>query len=193
MKAWCAEGFGFVLSGERPPWVRAVDSGSPAAEAGIIPGDYIVRVNGQDVTRLGHAAVVALLQSSSDVIKLSLYDREAWQARVEEKHAHAPQARRMTMNGDISPQHSQAYIFSSVSNKQVTATERLVENMEGMAAVYERLKLLRAQEAATLALLSKPATPGYEAFRATALQRLRQRIGGYKVCGGVGLGGPRVK
>jgi hypothetical protein len=174
-------GFGFVLSGERPPWVRAVDSDSAAARAGIIPGDYIVRVNSQDVTRMAHTAVVDLLQGTGDVMQLSLYDREAWQARVESQHAHAPQARRMTMNGDVSPQHSQAYIFSSVSNKQITATERLVESMEGMAAVYERLKLLRAQEAETVALLSKPTDTGLEAYRATALQRLRQRIGSYKV------------
>jgi predicted metalloprotease with PDZ domain len=50
-----AASFGFALSlrsGEHPE-VTGVDQGSPAAQAGLVPGDLIVSIDGQDTREPG--------------------------------------------------------------------------------------------------------------------------------------------
>lgn len=50
-----AASFGFALSlrsGERPV-VTGVDEGSPAAQAGLVPGDVILSIDGQDTLERG--------------------------------------------------------------------------------------------------------------------------------------------
>ena len=42
-------GFGFSISGNAPVFVRSVDRGSPADNAGLTSGDYILEINEKDV------------------------------------------------------------------------------------------------------------------------------------------------
>ena len=44
-----SEKFGFSLSGNSPVFVRSVDTASPAAIAGLLPGDFLLEINEMDV------------------------------------------------------------------------------------------------------------------------------------------------
>jgi carboxyl-terminal processing protease len=55
-------GVGVELAPSSPPYVRDIYSGSPAEQAGLLPGDVLLAVDGQDVAGLDVIAVDALLR-----------------------------------------------------------------------------------------------------------------------------------
>lgn len=65
-------GFGFTISGQQPCILSCIVTGSPAEKAGLRPGDYLVAVNGQSVSKVLHDDVVRLIGCSSGVLKLQI-------------------------------------------------------------------------------------------------------------------------
>ncbi|XP_041452510.1 SH3 and multiple ankyrin repeat domains protein 3-like isoform X4 [Lytechinus variegatus] len=83
------KGFGFVLRGAKSPqggavsftptkdfpalqYLEHVDKGSPADKAGLKMGDFILEINGEDVTSAPHQYVVNLVVSSPDTIVIKV-------------------------------------------------------------------------------------------------------------------------
>jgi len=56
------------------PWVSSVDSNSPAAAAGVLPGDCLLEVNGEDMLGLRIADVGARVRARSDRATLMLWN-----------------------------------------------------------------------------------------------------------------------
>ncbi|KAL0269753.1 UNVERIFIED_CONTAM: hypothetical protein PYX00_007383 [Menopon gallinae] len=65
-------GFGFTISGQQPCILSCIVNNSPAEKAGLRPGDYLVAVNGQSVSKLPHDDVVRLIGSSNGILKLQI-------------------------------------------------------------------------------------------------------------------------
>ncbi|KAJ7382143.1 Delphilin [Desmophyllum pertusum] len=57
-------GFGFTLSGDSPVFIKTVDRGGAADQAGIKSGDHILEINGLNVRGKPHLHVVQLLRGS---------------------------------------------------------------------------------------------------------------------------------
>ncbi|KAL6490490.1 hypothetical protein MHYP_G00008350 [Metynnis hypsauchen] len=58
-------GYGFTMAGQAPCVLSGIMKGSPAYSVGLRPGDYILSVNGTDVSKASHETVVELIGSSS--------------------------------------------------------------------------------------------------------------------------------
>ncbi|KAI4879716.1 hypothetical protein NFI96_013870 [Prochilodus magdalenae] len=58
-------GYGFTMAGQAPCVLSGIMKGSPAYSVGLRPGDYILNVNGADVSKALHETVVELIGSSS--------------------------------------------------------------------------------------------------------------------------------
>lgn len=56
--------YGFEIYGSGPTYVVAVEENSTAQKAGLLPGDQILELDGQDVTVMSAAAVKTLAQKS---------------------------------------------------------------------------------------------------------------------------------
>ncbi|ESO85945.1 hypothetical protein LOTGIDRAFT_167700 [Lottia gigantea] len=65
-------GFGFSVVESFPVKVGRVDGASPAEEAGLIQGDTIVKVNGQNVSRSTAVSVAKLVKRSSNKLVLDV-------------------------------------------------------------------------------------------------------------------------
>ncbi|KAJ8875486.1 hypothetical protein PR048_023381 [Dryococelus australis] len=65
-------GFGFTISGQQPCILSCIVAGSPAERAGLRPGDYLVSVNGQSVSKVPHDDVVRLIGASSGALRLQI-------------------------------------------------------------------------------------------------------------------------
>lgn len=65
-------GFGFTISGQAPCILSCIISGSPAEKAGLRPGDFLIAVNGQNVSKAPHDDVVRLIGNSQGVLKLQI-------------------------------------------------------------------------------------------------------------------------
>ncbi|XP_078786556.1 NHERF family PDZ scaffold protein 4b isoform X2 [Oryzias latipes] len=71
------EGYGFVLRLERTVsgctyhFLRQVDRGSPAEEAGMTDGEILLEVNGESVESLTHAEIVDRVRLSGDKLSLT--------------------------------------------------------------------------------------------------------------------------
>ncbi|XP_011882192.1 PREDICTED: regulator of G-protein signaling loco isoform X2 [Vollenhovia emeryi] len=97
-----AKGFGFTISGQQPCILSCIVQGSPAEGAGLRAGDYLVAVNGHNVSKVPHDDVVQLIGSSKGILRLQIAenyysdssDEEGHLATVRSKpkYAHKPRA-----------------------------------------------------------------------------------------------------
>lgn len=65
-------GFGFTISGQAPCILSCIITGSPAEKAGLRPGDFLIAVNGQNVSKAPHDDVVRLIGNSNGILKLQI-------------------------------------------------------------------------------------------------------------------------
>lgn len=65
-------GFGFTISGQQPCILSCIVADSPADAAGLRAGDFLISVNGANVSKLPHDAVVQLIGNSVGVIKMAI-------------------------------------------------------------------------------------------------------------------------
>ncbi|PIK46918.1 putative SH3 and multiple ankyrin repeat domains protein 2 isoform X2 [Apostichopus japonicus] len=83
------KGFGFVLRGAKSPknpsvefvptkefpalqYLESVDRGSPADKAGLLRGDFLLELNGEDVTSAPHQQVVHMVVTAPDTIVMKV-------------------------------------------------------------------------------------------------------------------------
>ncbi|XP_060597612.1 serine-rich adhesin for platelets-like isoform X4 [Ruditapes philippinarum] len=65
------KGFGFVAGSEKPVVVRFVTEGGPSVDK-LLPGDQIIKINGQDVKKAPREFVIDLVRSCKQSITLSV-------------------------------------------------------------------------------------------------------------------------
>ncbi|KAF7382937.1 hypothetical protein HZH66_013339 [Vespula vulgaris] len=95
------KGYGFTISGQQPCILSCIVQGSPAENAGLRAGDYLVAVNGHNVSKVPHDDVVQLIGHSQGVLRLQIAenyysdssDEEGFATvRSKPKYAHKPRA-----------------------------------------------------------------------------------------------------
>ncbi|XP_034046851.1 Na(+)/H(+) exchange regulatory cofactor NHE-RF2 isoform X2 [Thalassophryne amazonica] len=72
-------GYGFNLHSERSrpgQYIRSLDPGSPADQAGLRPQDRLIEVNGVNIEGMRHAEVVAFIKNGGDETRLLVVDPE---------------------------------------------------------------------------------------------------------------------
>ncbi|XP_076294993.1 regulator of G protein signaling family member locomotion defects isoform X5 [Lasioglossum baleicum] len=67
-----SKGFGFTISGQQPCILSCIVPGSPAENAGLRAGDYLVSVNGHNVSKVPHDDVVQLIGRSKGILRLQI-------------------------------------------------------------------------------------------------------------------------
>ncbi|KAK2588105.1 hypothetical protein KPH14_004165 [Odynerus spinipes] len=94
-----SKGYGFTISGQQPCILSCIVQGSPAENAGLRAGDYLVAVNGHNVSKVPHDDVVQLIGHSKGVLRLQIAenyysdssDEEGFATvRSKPKYAHKP-------------------------------------------------------------------------------------------------------
>lgn len=65
-------GFGFTISGQQPCILSCIVTNSPADTAGLRAGDFLISVNGLNVSKLPHELVVQLINDAVGTIQLSI-------------------------------------------------------------------------------------------------------------------------
>uniref|UniRef100_UPI00358FF7CB Na(+)/H(+) exchange regulatory cofactor NHE-RF2-like n=1 Tax=Myxine glutinosa TaxID=7769 RepID=UPI00358FF7CB len=73
----CPQGYGFNLHSEKSKpgqFVRMVDEGLPAEQAGLRPGDRIVEVNGVNIEEKKHGEVVQMIKTGGNETTLLVVD-----------------------------------------------------------------------------------------------------------------------
>ncbi|XP_074116803.1 Na(+)/H(+) exchange regulatory cofactor NHE-RF1 isoform X2 [Sminthopsis crassicaudata] len=72
-------GYGFHLHGEKGKvgqFIRLVEPGSPAEKAGLLAGDRLVEVNGENVEQESHQQVVSRIRAALNAVRLLVVDPE---------------------------------------------------------------------------------------------------------------------
>uniref|UniRef100_A0A182FKX5 PDZ domain-containing protein n=1 Tax=Anopheles albimanus TaxID=7167 RepID=A0A182FKX5_ANOAL len=65
-------GFGFTISGQQPCILSCIVAGSPADLAGLRAGDFLISVNGMNVSKLPHESVVQLIGGTHGTIRMAI-------------------------------------------------------------------------------------------------------------------------
>ncbi|XP_067614523.1 regulator of G-protein signaling loco isoform X1 [Eurosta solidaginis] len=65
-------GFGFTISGQQPCRLSCIVANSPADQAGLRAGDFLISVNGLNVSKLPHETVVQLIGNSFGSIRMQI-------------------------------------------------------------------------------------------------------------------------
>ena len=68
-------GYGFTISGQNPCILSCIVSGSPADRCGLKTGDYLMAVNGLNISKSPHDDVVRLIGSSSGLLVLQITEK----------------------------------------------------------------------------------------------------------------------
>ncbi|XP_078053103.1 regulator of G protein signaling family member locomotion defects isoform X2 [Augochlora pura] len=99
-----SKGFGFTISGQQPCILSCIVPGSPAENAGLRAGDYLVSVNGHNVSKVPHDDVVQLIGRSKGILRLQIAENYYSDSSDEEgvatvrcrpKYTHKPRASNM--------------------------------------------------------------------------------------------------
>lgn len=61
------QGYGLILSGDKPVFVQTVKPGGAASRAGVKENDIITKVNGRKVVGLSHTEVVSFIQGEQSL------------------------------------------------------------------------------------------------------------------------------
>ncbi|KFB40882.1 AGAP002411-PB-like protein [Anopheles sinensis] len=97
-----SNGFGFTISGQQPCILSCIVTGSPADLAGLRAGDFLISVNGLNVSKLPHESVVQLIGGTHGTIRMAiaenyysdssdediLFQHSGQQARARPKYPH---------------------------------------------------------------------------------------------------------
>ncbi|XP_016983082.2 regulator of G-protein signaling loco isoform X2 [Drosophila rhopaloa] len=81
-------GFGFTISGQQPCRLSCIISSSPAEQAGLRSGDFLISVNGLNVSKLPHETVVQLIGNSFGSIRMQIAENY-YSDSSDEENAHA--------------------------------------------------------------------------------------------------------
>lgn len=81
------KGFGFTISGQAPCILSCIVAHSPAERAGLRPGDFLVAVNGHNVSRAPHDDVVRLIGNSTGALKLQIAENYCSDSSEDEEGA----------------------------------------------------------------------------------------------------------
>lgn len=65
-------GYGFTISGQNPCTLSCIVSGSPAEAIGLKPGDFLLAVNGENVSKYPHDEVVRIIGTSVGTLTLQV-------------------------------------------------------------------------------------------------------------------------
>nr|CAD7450178.1 unnamed protein product [Timema bartmani] len=68
-------GFGFSIAWTQPPRVERVETGLPADQAGLLPGDYVIFVEKDNVVTLPEEEILQLIRSCGNEVTLEVYRR----------------------------------------------------------------------------------------------------------------------
>lgn len=99
-------GFGFTISGQQPCILSCIVSNSPADLAGLRPGDFLISVNGVNVSKLTHDAVVKLIGTCIGPIRMQIaenYFSESSSSSEEEEYLPQNRSRPRLANRKIKP------------------------------------------------------------------------------------------
>ncbi|XP_071827392.1 regulator of G-protein signaling 12-like isoform X4 [Apostichopus japonicus] len=70
-------GYGFTVAGQHPCVLSCIMPNSPAEFAMLKPGDCVIAVNGENVTRLNHEQFIKLIGETTGVLRLTVADMAA--------------------------------------------------------------------------------------------------------------------
>ncbi|PIK37767.1 hypothetical protein BSL78_25392 [Apostichopus japonicus] len=65
-------GYGFIVRGDGPVFVKAVDPGGPAAAAGLKAGQVVTAVNGINVQNKNHNEVAQVILGQQQILRLDV-------------------------------------------------------------------------------------------------------------------------
>lgn len=80
-------GFGFTISGQQPCILSCIVPNSPADTAGLRTGDFLISVNGTNVSKQPHEVVVQLINDYIGTIRLAIAENYFSDSSDEEMHA----------------------------------------------------------------------------------------------------------
>ncbi|XP_029644744.1 regulator of G-protein signaling 12 isoform X3 [Octopus sinensis] len=116
-------GYGFTISGQGPCTLSCIVSGSPAEAIGLKPGDFLLAVNGENVSKAPHDEVVRMIGTSVGTLTLQVAENvnnsdssdEDIPQRQKFRHPHRSRPRQVGANRVLKDHNSQQV-------EQVTAT-----------------------------------------------------------------------
>lgn len=132
-------GFGFTISGQQPCILSCIVTNSPADQAGLRAGDFLISVNGLSVSKSTHDAVVKLIGSSIGPIKMSIAEYYYSDSSDEEldvtrmvnsrkpKYMHKPRAHKSHKDGINIPE-SITRDVSPKKNVKLEYSKKISEN-----------------------------------------------------------------
>ncbi|KAJ8317189.1 hypothetical protein KUTeg_005093 [Tegillarca granosa] len=86
-------GYGFTISGQHPCILSCIVSGSPADSAGLKAGDYLVSVNGLNISKALHDDVVRMVGMSTGTLTLQVAENYNSSDSSDEEYHHRSKAR----------------------------------------------------------------------------------------------------
>lgn len=82
--------FGITISGQKPCILSSISKNSPAEVAGLRAGDFLISINGLNVSKLQHEIIVQLINNAHPKIWLSIADNYYKSDSSDDESCHTP-------------------------------------------------------------------------------------------------------
>ncbi|ESO90821.1 hypothetical protein LOTGIDRAFT_122739, partial [Lottia gigantea] len=127
-------GYGFTISGQHPCVLSCIVSGSPAEVMGLKPGDYVMSVNGENVSRSSHDSVVRMVGLSTGTLELQVAENLNDSDSSEEEYHPRVKSRFPNRSCRSISHHSNPNLYNNICDRNVGRgsvhhRERLYEDM----------------------------------------------------------------
>lgn len=88
-----AGSFGITISGSKPCILSSISPRSPAEVAGLRAGDFLISINGLNVSKLPHEIIVQLINNASSKIWISIAENYYKSDSSDDESCHTPVGR----------------------------------------------------------------------------------------------------
>ncbi|XP_052771613.1 regulator of G-protein signaling loco-like isoform X3 [Mya arenaria] len=112
-------GYGFTISGQHPCVLSCIVNNSPADKVGLRPGDYLISVNGLDVSRHSHDDVVCMVGTSTGTLTIQVVENYNSSDSSDDEHYQWAKSKYRARRGHRADKYSEKMdkLLADISNQ----------------------------------------------------------------------------
>lgn len=114
----CGGSFGITISGQRPCILSSIARNSPADQSGLRAGDFLISINGLNVSKLQHEVIVQLINNARPKIWMTIAENYYDSDSSDDDTLLSPRCR--SLGADLAQRMRPKYMANKIKGEFIT-------------------------------------------------------------------------